>query len=101
MDVNTDLKIGDRPMLTRQHSKSRLGKLSFYFDEINKPIEENDRIEKLDIKAQAIVDSEDDSRQEFIDKEVTKMLLGDKNALYVIRRVKQLLNQQEDRQETN
>ena len=47
MDVNDGLNIGDRPMLTRHHSKSRLGKLSFYFDEINKPIEENDRIEKL------------------------------------------------------
>ena len=51
--------------------------------------------EKLDAKAQAIVNSEENSQQEFIDKEVTKMLLGDKNALYVIRRVKQLLNQQE------
>lgn len=90
-----DLKIGDRPMLTRHHSKSRLGKLSFYFDEINKPIEENDRIEKLDAKAVAIVNSEDNTRQDFIDQEVTKMLLGDKNALYVIRRVNQLLNQQE------
>lgn len=96
MDLKLDdLNIGERPMLTRQHSKSRLGKLSFYFDEINKPIEENDRIEKLDAKAQAIVNSGDDSRQEFIDKEVTKMLLGDKNALYIVRRVKQLLNQQE------
>lgn len=95
MDVNDGLNIGDRPMLTRQQSKSRLGKLSFYFDEINKPIEESDRIEKLDAKAEAIVDSEENSQQEFIDKEVTKMLLGDKNALYVIRRVKQLLNQQE------
>lgn len=91
----SDLKIGDKPMLTRHHSKSRLGKLSFYFDEINKPIEENDRIEKLDAKAQFIVDSEDNTRQDFIDQEVTKMLLGDKNALYVIRRVNQLLNSQE------
>lgn len=90
-----DLDIGERPMLTRQHSQSRLGKLSFYFNEINTPIEEKDRIEKLDIKAQSIVDCDEDSRQEFIDQEVTKMLLGDKNALYVIRRVKQLLNQQE------
>ena len=95
MDVKDGLNIGDRPMLTRHHSKSRLGKLSFYFDEINKPIEKNDRIEKLDAKAVAIVNSEENSQQEFIDKEVTKMLLGDKNALYVIRRVKQLLNQQE------
>ena len=90
-----DLDTGIIPSVPRQQSKSRLGKLSFYFDEINKPIEENDRIEKLDAKAQAIVNSEENSQQEFIDKEVTKMLLGDKNALYVIRRVKQLLNQQE------
>lgn len=90
-----DLKIGDRPMLTRQQSKSRLGKLSFYFDEINKPIDEDEKIDKLDTKAQFIVDSEDNTRQDFIDQEVTKMLLGDKNALYVIRRVNQLLNQQE------
>jgi hypothetical protein len=90
-----DLDTGIIPSVPRQQSKSRLGKLSFYFDEINKPIEESDRIEKLDAKAQAIVNSEENSQQEFIDKEVTKMLLGDKNALYVIRRVKQLLNQQE------
>lgn len=90
-----DLDTGIIPSVPRQHSKSRLSKLSFYFDEINKPIEENDRIEKLDAKAEAIVNSEENSKQEFIDKEVTKMLLGDKNALYVIRRVKQLLNQQE------
>lgn len=90
-----DLDTGIIPSVPRQQSKSRLGKLSFYFDEINKPIEESDRIDKLDTKAQFIVDSEDNTRQEFIDKEVTKMLLGDKNALYVIRRVKQLLNQQE------
>lgn len=90
-----DLDTGIIPSVPRQQSKSRLGKLSFYFDEINKPISEDEKIDKLDTKAQAIVDSEDDSRQEFIDKEVTKMLLGDKNALYVIRRVKQLLNQQE------
>ena len=90
-----DLDTGIIPSVPRHHSKSRLGKLSFYFDEINKPIEESDRIEKLDAKAEAIVNSEENSQQEFIDKEVTKMLLGDKNALYVIRRVKQLLNQQE------
>lgn len=90
-----DLDIGERPMLTRQHSQSRLGKLSFYFDEINKPISEDEKIDKLDTKAQFIVDSEDNTRKEYIDQEVTKMLLGDKNALYVIRRVKQLLNQQE------
>lgn len=90
-----DLDTGIIASVPRQQSKSRLGKLSFYFDEINKPIEESDRIEKLDAKAQAIVNSEENSQQEFIDKEVTKMLLGDKNALYVIRRVKQLLNQQE------
>lgn len=90
-----DLDTGIIPSVPRQQSKSRLGKLSFYFDEINKPIEESDRIEKLDAKAQAIVNSEENSQQEFIDKEVTKMLLGDKNALYVIRRVKQFLNQQE------
>lgn len=90
-----DLDTGIIPSVPRQQSKSRLGKLSFYFDEINKPIEESDRIEKLDAKAEAIVNSEENSQQEFIDKEVTKMLLGDKNALYVIRRVKQLLNQQE------
>ncbi len=91
----SDLKIGDIQMLPRQQSKSRLGKLSFYFDEINKPIDENEKIDKLDTKAQFIVDSEDNTRQDFIDQEVTKMLLGDKNALYVIRRVNQLLNQQE------
>lgn len=91
----SDLKIGERPMLTRQQSQSRLGKLSFYFDEINKPIDEDEKIDKLDTKAQFIVDSEDNTRQDFIDQEVTKMLLGDKNALYVIRRVNQLLNQQE------
>ena len=90
-----DLDTGIIASVPRHHSKSRLGKLSFYFDEINKPIEESDRIEKLDAKAEAIVNSEENSQQEFIDKEVTKMLLGDKNALYVIRRVKQLLNQQE------
>lgn len=90
-----DLDTGIIPSVPRQQSKSRLGKLSFYFDEINKPIKESDRIEKLDAKAEAIVNSEENSQQEFIDKEVTKMLLGDKNALYVIRRVKQLLNQQE------
>ena len=28
MDVKDGLNIGDRPMLTRHHSKSRLGKLS-------------------------------------------------------------------------
>mgnify|MGYP000895944837 CR=1 FL=1 len=90
-DLNTSII----PSVPRQQSKSRLGKLSFYFDEINKPIDEDEKIDKLDTKAQFIVDSEDNTRQDFIDQEVTKMLLGDKNALYVIRRVNQLLNQQE------
>lgn len=90
-----NLKNDDKPMLTRQQSQSRLGKLSFYFDEINKPISEDEKIDKLDTKAQFIVDSEDNTRKEYIDQEVTKMLLGDKNALYVIRRVNQLLNSEE------
>lgn len=90
-DLNTSII----PSVPRQQSKSRLGKLSFYFDEINKPIGEDEKIDKLDTKAQFIVDSEDNTRKDFIDQEVTKMLLGDKNALYVIRRVNQLLNQQE------
>lgn len=90
-----DLDTGIIASVPRQQSKSRLGKLSFYFDEINKPIDEDEKIDKLDTKAQFIVDSEDNTRQDFIDQEVTKMLLGDKNALYVIRRVNQLLNQQE------
>ena len=90
-----DLDTGIIASVPRQQSQSRLGKLSFYFDEINKPIGEDEKIDKLDTKAQFIVDSEDNTRKDFIDQEVTKMLLGDKNALYVIRRVKQLLNQQE------
>lgn len=90
-----DLDTGIIASVPRQQSQSRLGKLSFYFDEINKPIGEDEKIDKLDTKAQFIVDSEDNTRQDFIDQEVTKMLLGDKNALYVIRRVNQLLNQQE------
>ena len=91
-----DLDTGIIASVPRQQSQSRLGKLSFYFDEINKPIGEDEKIDKLDTKAQFIVDSEDNTRKDFIDQEVTKMLLGDKNALYVIRRVNQLLNQQED-----
>lgn len=91
-----DLDTGIIASVPRQQSQSRLGKLSFYFDEINKPISEDEKIDKLDTKAQFIVDSEDNTRKDFIDQEVTKMLLGDKNALYVIRRVNQLLNQQED-----
>lgn len=90
-DLNTSII----PSVPRQQSKSRLGKLSFYFDEINKSISDDEKIDKLDTKAQFIVDSEDNTRKDFIDQEVTKMLLGDKNALYVIRRVNQLLNQQE------